>query len=238
MDLLIRGARQLGVDLDASQIGQFARYYREIVEWNPRAGLMSVTAHEEVQTRHFLDSLTVSAAVPGEVLAAGGDLLDVGSGAGLPGIPLAIAYPELRVTLLEATEKKAAFLAHVTGALGLESVKVGTGRAETLAHDPGLRERFDLVASRSVARLSVLAELTLPFCRIGGRCIAQKSVGVEEEIEEARGALGGLGAELGEVMQVTVPCSGVTRLLVCIDKVAPTTSRYPRRPGIPSKRPL
>jgi 16S rRNA (guanine527-N7)-methyltransferase len=172
------------------------------------------------------------------VLRGGGDVLDVGSGAGLPGIPLAIAYPKLRVTLLDATAKKTAFLNHVVETLGLVGVGVLTGRAESLAHDTALRESYDVVVSRAVARLSVLVELTLPFCRVGGTVIAQKAFEAEKEAEDAAGALAALGGELGEVIQVTVPDSGERRILVTVQKVSPTPSRYPRRPGMPSKRPL
>ena len=237
MDRLLRGASQLGLELDASQLDRFERFYCEMVDWNRRINLTSVTEYEEVQTRHFLDSLTVAAAIPSGILR-GARLLDVGSGAGLPGVPLAIARPGLSVTLLEATRKKAAFLEHLVGELGLDTTDVLAGRAEILARDPALRERFDVVASRAVARLPVLAELTLPFCRVGGIVVAQKARGATTEIEDAEDAIGRLGGRLREAMPVTVPGSNVRRLLVTIDKRAPTPDRYPRRPGIPSKRPL
>ena len=227
----------MGIELDASQLDRFECFYREMVDWNRRINLTSVTEYEEVQTRHFLDSLTVSAAIPSPALT-GAKLLDVGSGAGLPGIPLAIAHPGLNVTLLEATEKKAAFLEHVTGELRLDNIDVLNGRAETLARDAGLRERFDVVVSRAVARLPTLSELTLPFCRVGGMVIAQKARGAEPEIEDAGDAMECLGGSLRDVARVTVPESGVRRLLVTIDKLSSTSDRYPRRPGIPSKRPL
>ena len=165
-------------------------------------------------------------------------MLDVGSGAGLPGVPLAIAHPGLSVTLLEATRKKAVFLEHLIGELELDTTGVLAGRAETLAHDTDLRETFDVVTSRAVARLPVLAELTLPFCQVGGTVVAQKARGAMPEIEDAEDAIGLLGGRLREAMPVTVPGSNVRRLLVTIDKQTPTPDRYPRRPGIPSKRPL
>ena len=237
MERLLRGARQLGLELDASQLDRFERFYREIVDWNRRINLTSVTDYEEAQTRHFLDSLTVAAAIPSG-MPSGVRLLDVGSGGGLPGVPLAIAHPGLSVTLLEATGKKAAFLAHVTGELQLDNTDVLAGRAETLAHDLALRERFDVVVSRAVAKLPVLAELTLPFCDVGGIVVAQKARSAMPEIEDAEDAIGLLGGRLREAMPVTVPGSNVRRLLVTIDKRTPTPARYPRRPGIPSKRPL
>ncbi len=227
----------MGIGLDASQMDQFECFYREMADWNRRINLTSVTEREEVQTRHFLDSLTVSAAISSPALT-GAKLLDVGSGAGLPGIPLAIAHPGLNVTLLEATGKKAAFLEHVTGELQLGNTRVLTGRAETLARDASLRERFDVVVSRAVARLPILIELALPFCRTGGIVIAQKARGADREIEDARTAIGLLGGSLRDIAGVTVPESGVRRLLVTIEKLSSTSDRYPRRPGIPSKRPL
>ena len=237
MERLLRGAGKLGIELDAAQLGRFEGFYQQLVDWNRRINLTSVTEYEEVQTRHFLDSLSVSAAIPAEMLR-GARLLDVGSGAGLPGVPLAIAHSELSVTLLEATAKKAAFLEQLVDELELDGVDVLTGRAETLAHDVRLRERFDVVASRAVAKLPVLAELTLPFCRVGGLVVAQKARRAEQEIEDAVPAIAELGGNLPAVTPVTVPESDVRRLLVTIDKRAPTPSRYPRRPGIPSKRPL
>ena len=237
MERLLRGAGRLGLELEASQLDRFERFYREIADWNRRINLTSVTEYEEVQTRHFLDSLTVAAAIPSGMLR-GARLLDVGSGAGLPGVPLAIAYPGLSVTLLEATRKKAAFLEHLIGELELDNIDVLAGRAETLARDIGLREAFDVVASRAVARLPVMAELTLPFCRVGGIVVAQKARGATTEIEDAEDAMGLLGGRLREAMPVAVPESGVRRLLVTIDKQTPTPDRYPRRPGIPAKRPL
>ena len=237
MDRLLRGAGKLGIELDTSQLDRFEGFYHRIVDWNHRINLTSVTGYEEVQTRHFLDSLTVSAAIPGEMLH-GARLLDVGSGAGLPGVPLAIAHSGLSVTLLEATEKKAAFLQHLVDAFELPGVDVVTGRAETLARDVRLRERFDLVVSRAVAKLPVLVELTLPFCRVGGLVVAQKARGAEPEIEDAEPAIALLGGELRAITPITVPESDVRRLLVTIEKRTATPSRYPRRPGIPSKRPL
>ena len=237
MERLLRGAGKLGIALDASQLDRFEGFYDQIVDWNRRINLTSVTDYEEVQTRHFLDSLSVTSAIPAE-MPRGTRLLDVGSGAGLPGVPLAIAHPGLSVTLLEATEKKAAFLHHVVDKLGLDGVDVVTGRAETLAHDAGLRERFDMVVSRGVAKLPVLAELTLPFCRVGGIVVAQKALGAEREIEEAGSAIARFGGKRRAVTPVTVPDTTVERLLVTIDKLCRTPDRYPRRPGIPAKRPL
>ena len=245
MDLLVRGADAFGIRLSRAQLGQFHRYYLEIVDWNSRVNLTSVTGRDEVQTRHFLDSLAVSAVLPQGLLRSGARVLDVGSGAGLPGLPLKIVFPSLRMTLAEATGKKTEFLTHVARKLGLDDVEVRTGRAETLAHDPELRESYDVVLSRGVARLAALAELTLPFCRPGGLAVAHKTAGIDEEVREARKAIETLGGGVREVRDIAFGSpndsetfAGLATALVVLEKKGPTPDRYPRRPGVPTKRPL
>ena len=226
----------MGMSLSLAQLEQFSRYYRAVVGWNARVNLTSVTQWGEVQTTHFLDSLTVCLGMPSGGLGSG-RLVDVGSGAGLPGVPLKIAFPSLDTTLIESTGKKTAFLRHLREILHVD-LDVRTGRAETLAHDPELRERFDFVASRAVGSMSVLAELCLPFCRLGGTVIAQKKGDVKEEVESAEGAIDVLGGRLKEVMDVSVSGLRDNRSLVLLEKVSPTPASYPRRPGVPAKRPL
>ena len=172
-------------------------------------------------------------------MVGGGDfrLLDVGAGAGLPGLPLKILYPGLDLVLLDSTAKKTAFLRHLSARLGLEDVEVETGRAEELAHQPRYREQFDVVVSRAVAALPSLVELTLPFCRVGGTFIAQKRGQIGQEIEAAATAIGILGGELREVRRVELE-GLVGHLLVVVAKRSPTPQRYPRRPGIPWRRHL
>ena len=237
MELLARGAADLGLRLTQPQLEQFQHYYEYLVQWNGRVNLTAVTGPEEVQTRHFLDSLNLSAVLPRD-LSRSRRVLDVGSGAGLPGLPLKIAYPQLDVTLLEATAKKTAFLEHVVMKLGLPGVRVHRGRAEELAHDPAHRQAYDLVASRAVAKLSVLAELCLPFCLLGGLVVAQKGPVVENEIADARSAVQSMGGRLKEVIEVPGHSSGKHGNLVVLEKVSPTPDRFPRRPGVPAKRPL
>jgi len=231
-------AEKLGIRLDQTQLDQFHRYYLEIADWNSRVNLTSVTEWEHVRAWHFLGSLAASAAFPPGLTRSGGRVLDVGSGAGLPGLPIKIAFPMLRVTLVEATAKKTAFLDHVTGVLGLGDVEVVTARAETLAHVPTHREGYDVVLARGVARLAALAELTLPFCRLGGVTVAHKGQDVDNEIRQAGTAIASMGARFADVVKVAADGPAAAGTLVVLEKVGPTPERYPRRPGIPTKRPL
>ena len=235
--LLLQGSAELGVQLTLAQMEQFRTYYNELTIWNSRVNLTSVTGWDEVLTRHFLDSLTARLALSPQMIE-GGRFIDIGSGAGLPGVPLKIAFPGLRATLVEATGKKAAFLEHLVGRLGLQDVDVLTGRAETLGHEAGLREGFDFVVARAVSGMAALAELTLPFCRVGGRVIAWKSRGAAADIRGAAGAISATGGELIEEIEVALPGLGDDRILVVLGKVAKTPERYPRRPGVPARRPL
>ena len=237
MEALIAGAARLGLCLSEAQVTQFRRYYRELAAWNAHVNLTSIIGCEEVQAKHFLDSLSVLQAVPTEALA-GGALADVGSGAGFPGLPLKIANPGLRVSLVESIGKKAAFLRHAACSLGVDGVDVLAERAETLAHQPGLREAFDVVTARAVAEMDALAELTLPLCRVGGRVIAQKKRDVQDELRRAERAIDVLGGQIEEVVPVDVDEIGEPRSLVVLAKVSPTPPAYPRRPGMPAKRPL
>ena len=237
MKVLIEDATRFGIILDGEQVERFRSYYDELIAWNDNVNLTAVTGWKEVQERHFLDSLAVASALPTTVLDGRGGLLDVGSGAGFPGLPLKIAYPRIDLTLLEATAKKTAFLRHVVDKLGLEGVDVVTGRAEEEAHGPEMRERFGAVVSRAVARLDVLAELCLPFCEVGGTMVAQKGPQVEEELRQARNAIATLGGRVEDRGMLVRPPVGIGTLVV-IEKQRATPPSYPRRPGIPSKRPL
>jgi 16S rRNA (guanine527-N7)-methyltransferase len=239
VERLIAGAARLGLRLSPRQVEQFQLYYQELVEWNKRVNLTAIVDYEGVQVKHFLDSLSVTLALEEGRMVGGGDfrLLDVGAGAGLPGLPLKILYPGLDLVLLDSTAKKTAFLRHLSARLGLEDVEVETGRAEELAHQHRYREQFDVVVSRAVAALPSLVELTLPFCRVGGTFIAQKRGQIGQEIEKAARAIGILGGELREVRRVEL--EGLAgHLLVVVAKRSPTPQRYPRRPGIPWRRHL
>ena len=238
MEKLKAGAKKLGLELNPTQLEQFEIYYQELLDWNQRINLTAITGYEDVQIKHFLDSLTVTLAWQQAISSADFRLIDVGTGAGIPGIPVKIAFPDIKLVLLEATAKKAAFLHHINHKLGLDNVEILVGRAEDVAHEAQYRERFDLVLSRAVAPLPTLVELALPFCAIGGSFIAQKKGTIDPEISRANKAISTLGGNLREVKRVDLSEFADERQLVVIDKVSPTPPRYPRRPGIPSKRPL
>jgi 16S rRNA (guanine527-N7)-methyltransferase len=237
MELLTHIAGALGLTLDSRQLGQFEEYYRLLVSANERTNLTSVTAYEEVQRRHFGESLAVAAALyrtgvlrPGQAART----IDVGAGAGFPGVPIKIAHPALRLTLLESAAKKTAFLEQLAERLALADVAVITGRAESAAHESAHREAYDLALARAVASLPVLLELALPFLRLGGFLAAPKGSRAAQEVAAAAPALQACGGRIF----VAERLSDSPLTLVVAEKVASTPSAYPRRPGIPAKRPL
>ncbi len=251
MELLREGAKELGLVLDSRHLAQFERYYRELEDWNQRLNLTAVSGYAEVQQKHFLDSLTCLLALPQKRAAptipdtmplqhptGALRVVDVGSGAGFPGLPLKIMLPEVRLTLIEATGKKAAFLEHMVKTLALADVEVLSARVENVGRQPEHREKYDLVLARAVAHLSVLAEYCLPLCRLGGRMIAQKGESAALEAQQATRAIRLLGGSEACVKPVALPGVWRDHHLVVVDKLAGTPEAYPRRVGVPSKRPL
>jgi len=239
MKELIEGARQLGIDLNAGRVKQFELYYQKLIEWNEKINLTTIIGYQEAQVKHFLDSISViSALTEEEMNKADFSIIDIGTGAGFPGLPLKILLAEPRLVLVDSTAKKVAFLRCVTRELGLDNVEIVCGRAEEIAHLPLYRQRFDLALSRAVASLPVLAELALPFCRIGGKFVAQKKGEVEQEMKKADKAIETLGGKLGQVKRIELEELSDERYLVIIDKIYPTPEKYPRRPGVPERRPI
>lgn len=235
-----------GIVLTKRQLEQFLRYYELLAEWNGRMNLTAITEYEDVMKKHFLDSLSLVKAFEGKEFPGGENaahkravsLLDVGTGAGFPGLALKIAFPKLEVTLLDSLNKRIQFLDAVIGELKLEGVRALHGRAEDYARPGELREEFDLCVSRAVARLSTLAEYCLPFVRQGGMFIAYKSEKSYEEVEAARRAVSLLGGRLKGQAEFLLPNSDIHRNLVLIEKVKPCPGKYPRKAGLPGKEPL
>jgi 16S rRNA (guanine527-N7)-methyltransferase len=237
MQRLLEGAqRLLGLTLTPEQYRAFQIYHQELVAWNERFNLTAITDPEGVQVRHFLDSLSCLLAM--RQPQKGQSLIDVGTGAGFPGLPIKILRPGLKVTLLEATGKKTEFLRHMVRLLELRDVTVVHARAEELGRDPSHREAYEWVVARAVAAMPALVEYLLPFCHLGGQCIAQKGEDAAAETSSAESAIQLLGGNLNRLIPVELPGLAETRYLVLIDKVARTPDAYPRRPGRPTKRPL
>jgi len=240
MQRLLDGAQALGLSLAPEQQASFQRYYEELIVWNEKFNLTAITDYEQVQIRHFLDSLSCLLAEEIRLALGRPDAraIDVGSGAGFPGIPLKLVCPSLHLTLLEATGKKVTFLDHVVGRLGLHRVVAVKARAEELARDPAHRGQYDVALVRAVADLPVVAEYALPFCKLGGWLVAQKGEAGAAEAWRAESSISLLGGELRRVMSVELAGLPEDRSLVIIEKVSPTPESYPRRPGLPRKRPL
>ena len=225
----------LKVELVPDQRRAFRVYQDLLLEWNAHTNLTAITDPTAIAIKHFLDSATLLRAVRP---TAGMRVVDVGTGAGFPGLPIRIICPQVDLTLVEATNKKTAFLEHLTRTLGLSDVKVLNCRAEECGQDPHHRERYDLAIARAVAAMPTLVEYLLPLCRVGGQCVAYKGESAPQETSQAEGALRVLGGRLRQLVPVELPGVAETRYLVVIDKIAATPQEYPRRPGVPAKRPL
>jgi 16S rRNA (guanine527-N7)-methyltransferase len=235
---LVDGARRLGITLGERRLAAFATSHRALIDWNHRFNLTAITDVEGVYLRHFLDSLSCLKALPRGELAAGARVIDVGTGAGFPGLPLKIVCPGMRLTLLESTGKKTEFLAHLVQLLGLDQVTVLQGRAEEYGHSSDHRERYDWAVARAVAEMPTLAEYLMPFVRVGGAMLAQKGERAPAEVHKANTAIHTLGGTVRHLVPVELRGLAETRYLVVVDKVAATSPRYPRRTGVPGKRPL
>jgi 16S rRNA (guanine527-N7)-methyltransferase len=225
----------LGVPLNAGQIAAFKAYERELLEWNQRFNLTSITDPAQIRTKHFLDSLSCWLAMREN---PPGRMVDVGAGAGFPGLPLKILQPQLELTLVESTAKKAGFIEHIVQVLGLRNVTVLAKRAEDVGHMAEHRAAYDWVVARALAPMPVLAEYLLPLAKIGGGVVAQKGKDASAEVAAADAAISKLGGQVGELLKVDVPGLDVERWVVVFKKLEPTLVVYPRRAGMPSKRPL
>lgn len=227
-----------GINLTDRQMQQFADYYQLLVTTNRRVNLTRITEENDVYLKHFYDSLTGAFAEP-RLQTEQLTLCDIGAGAGFPSLPLKIAFPQLQVTIVDSLNKRINFLQELVAKLGLSGVTLVHDRAETFSAKKATnREKYDLVLARAVARLSVLAELCLPAARIGGELVAYKASAADDELADAQGAISKLGGEVQKEFAMTLPGTADQRKIIIIDKVTATPPKYPRRPGLPNKKPL
>lgn len=235
IELLINGLKELNINPSSRIIEQFELYYDLLIEWNNKINLTSITKEDEVIIKHFLDSVLVIKAIDFQKVNT---VIDIGTGAGFPGIPLKIIFPEVKLTLLDSVNKKVNFLNEVCEKLELSNIKCVHERAEDYANNPDYREKFDLVVSRAVSNLSTLSEYCLPFLKISGIFVAYKAENCDLEIEDAKHGINILGGKISNKEQFRIPPTDIIRTYVCIKKVASTPKAYPRKAGIPAKKPL
>lgn len=232
---LQKDLEEFQISLTDTQLSQFSAYYEMLVEWNEKMNLTAITERAEVEKKHFVDSLSLVKAYD---LSGEHSLLDVGTGAGFPGIPLKIVFPKLQITLLDSLNKRIQFLNCVINELGLTKIETIHGRAEDFSKENLLREKFDLCVSRAVANMTTLSEYCIPYVKVGGVFISYKSERVTEELTQAERAITALGGKLKSQIDFYLPNSDIYRNLVVIEKKKPTPKQYPRKAGLPSKEPL
>ena len=234
-NVLTKKVKELSIILNDKQIQQFEQYYNILVEWNKVMNLTAITEYEEVVEKHFLDSLTIVDAINMEKIET---LIDVGTGAGFPGIPLKIAFPHLKVTLLDSLNKRIKFLNEVIDLLDLDDIKAIHGRAEDYAKQAEYREQYDICVSRAVANLATLSEYCLPYVKVDGLFVPYKSGEIDEELKSSEKAVSILGGKVEEVVKFQLPGTDIGRSFVKIHKIKETKKKYPRKAGMPTKEPL
>ncbi len=232
---LIEGAKEFNIDLSDRQINQFITYMDVLQEWNQKMNLTGLEEEDEIVIKHFLDSISC---ISGIKINGNEKVIDIGTGAGFPAIPLKIIHPNIKLTLLDSLNKRITFLKHLVKELGLKDVECIHGRAEEYGSQSNYRESYDYVLARAVASLNVLSEYTIPFVKTGGVFLSQRGSSVKEEVIQGTEAIETLGGEIRDIIEVDLPYSNADRYLVLIDKVRKTPTKYPRRPGKPKKNPL
>lgn len=233
-ELLCESCRKIGVELNQAQLKQFMTYKDMLIEWNEKMNLTAITDDREIILKHFVDCLALCSGAD----MSGKKIIDVGTGAGFPGVPVKIACPDIDITLLDSLNKRITFLNELTKALGLEKTDCVHMRAEDGGNDKVLRESFDMCISRAVANLSVLCEYCLPFVRVGGMFISMKGSDVTQEVSEAEKAIRVLGGEISEIKTVSIPETDINHSLIIINKIKATPSKYPRKAGKVKKEPI
>ena len=230
---IIEYMEELEIKLSTEQAEMFFKYMNLLLEWNEKINLTAITDEEEVIVKHFVDSITISKYIP-----TGTSLIDVGTGAGFPGIPLGIIRNDLEIVLLDSLQKRINFLEVVIRELGLENIKTVHARAEEFGKNNKYREKFDVATSRAVANLSTLSEYLLPLVKVGGVVICMKGCAIEEELNNSKKAINVLGGKVTQVFEFNLPKTDIKRNIVLVDKVSKTPAKYPRKPGTPSKEPI
>ncbi len=233
-ELFCESCRKIGVELNQAQLKQFMTYKDMLIVWNEKMNLTAITDDREIILKHFVDCLALCSGAD----MSGKKIIDVGTGAGFPGVPVKIACPDIDITLLDSLNKRITFLNELTKALGLEKTDCVHMRAEDGGNDKGLRESFDMCISRAVANLAVLCEYCLPFVRVGGMFISMKGPDVSQEISEAEKAIKVLGGEISEIKKVSIPETDINHSLIIIKKIRSTPSKYPRKAGKVKKEPI
>lgn len=226
-------AKEINIDLTEKQVNQFRTYKDEIIKWNEQVNLTAITEEREFLIKHFIDSLTIQ-----KYVQPNSKIIDVGTGAGFPGIPLKIVDSSLSVTLLDALNKRLKILNEIIKELALESIVTVHGRAEEVARNKNERETYDYAVSRAVAPLNVLVEYLLPFIKVGGKCICMKGSNGKEELKQAEKAIQVLGGSVEKVEEIILPKTDMKRMIVVIEKKKETPKQYPRKAGTPSKNPI
>ena len=233
--LLLDKVSELSIELNDKQVEQFIKFYELLVEWNKVMNLTGITEYDKVVEKHFVDSLSLVKAIDINNVES---VIDIGTGAGFPGIPLKIAFPHLKITLLDSLNKRIKFLNTVIDELGLEDIKTIHGRAEDFAKQAEYREQYDLCVSRAVANLATLSEYCLPYVNVNGLFVPYKSGDIEEELNNSKKAVQILGGTIEKTIKFELPGTDIGRSFVIIKKVKNTGKKFPRKAGLPSKEPL
>ena len=238
LKIFYKGLEELGIELSEKQIHQFIKYYEMLVEKNKVMNLTAITEFNEVIVKHFIDSLALVKVVDKDDLSNGISIIDIGTGAGFPGIPLKIAFPNINITLLDSLNKRINFLKEVSDELGFEGIDFIHGRSEDFGRNPQFREKFEICVSRAVANLATLSEFCVPFVKVGGSFISYKAGDCGEEVKESMKAVEKMGGKIINQLEYMVPTSDLNRVLLFIEKEKATPKSFPRKAGTPAKEPI
>lgn len=235
MDIMLKGSKELNIELNEEMLEKFSKYKDLLKEWNEKINITTITDDVEIDQKHFLDSLTV---LNSDLFNGAKKVIDIGTGGGFPGIPIKIANPLLEITLLDSLNKRIIFLNEVINRLNLQGISAIHGRAEEYSITEKYREKYDIAVSRAVASLNTLSEYCIPFVKVGGYFVSMKGPDVEEELKLSKNAINLLGGKLLDVKKIEIPNTDIIHSLIIIEKIKPTPTKYPRGGGKPRKNPL